>query len=141
MLDAYRDLIDELLETPAEIRGLMEGSSRSSSPDALGAVARLRDRDRMVLDRVQTMIRQSSPLLKTPADSTGGAVGEAQALLDEMDVARGDLVSILMNLTLKDWGREAFLESGGAITLADEVEAHVEFDEAQRALLREMLQD
>lgn len=140
MLDAYRDLIDELLETPAEIRGLIEGSDRTASPQALDAVASLRDRDQVVLERVQSIIRQPTPMLAPLGSAGGGASGDVATLLDEMDVARGDLVSILMNLTLKDWEREAFLESGGMMTLADEVEAHVEFDEAQRALLREIVQ-
>ena len=54
-----------------------------------------------------------------------------------MEVARGDLVSLLINLSLKDWTRGAIDETGSEITLADEVERHVEFDERQRRQLRE----
>ena len=53
------------------------------------------------------------------------------------EVARGDLVSLLINLSLKDWTREAIDETEGEISLADEVERHVEFDERQRRRLRE----
>ena len=49
-----------------------------------------------------------------------------------MEVARGDLVSLLINLSLKDWTRGAIDETGSEITLADEIEQHVEFDERQR---------
>ena len=48
-----------------------------------------------------------------------------------------DLVSLLINLSLKDWTRGAIDETGTEITLADEIERHVEFDERQRQELRE----
>jgi hypothetical protein len=38
-----------------------------------------------------------------------------------------------MNLTLRDWERTATHDAGGEVTLVDEVEQHVEFDEAFRA--------
>jgi hypothetical protein len=60
-------------------------------------------------------------------------------LLDEMDVARGDLVSLLMNLNLKDWERAAIDEHEGEVTLAEEVERHVEFDETHRRRFRDLL--
>ena len=46
-----------------------------------------------------------------------------------MEQARGDLVSLLINLSLKDWARPAIDETEGEETLADEIERHVEFDE------------
>ena len=38
-----------------------------------------------------------------------------------------------MNLTLKDWARVGTHEIDGEITIAEEVETHVDFDEAMRA--------
>jgi hypothetical protein len=133
MLDAYRDLIDDLLSTPTEIRELIDVSGGSStSPEAKRLVAELRNRDRAILERVQTMTREETPYLPAlrltpPADDE-----DLLALLEEMEVARGDLVSLLINLSLKDWTRGAIDESEGEITLADEIEQHVEFDERQR---------
>jgi hypothetical protein len=133
MLDAYRDLIDDLLSTPTEIRELIDVSGGSStSPEAKRLVAELRNRDRAILERVQTMTREETPYLPAlrltpPADDE-----DLSALLEEMEVARGDLVSLLINLSLKDWTRGAIDESEGEITLADEIEQHVEFDERQR---------
>jgi hypothetical protein len=136
MLDAYRDLIDDLLSTPTEIRELIDVSGGSStSPEAKRLVAELRNRDRAILERVQTMTREEMPYLPAlrltpPADDE-----DLSALLEEMEVARGDLVSLLINLSLKDWTRGAIDESEGEITLADEIEQHVEFDEQQRRQL------
>jgi hypothetical protein len=138
MLDAYRDLIDDLLNTPSEIRELIDASGGSStSPEAKRLVAELRNRDRAILERVQAITREDTPYLPALRPSVSANDEELSALLEEMEVARGDLVSLLINLSLKDWTRAAIDETEGEITLADEVERHVEFDERQRRQLRE----
>jgi hypothetical protein len=140
MLDAYRDLIDELLETPSEIRGLVGGDERDEPPaEAKRLIAELRNRDRAVLERVQTMTRRETPYLRALTDETRDVDEDLPTLLDEMDVARGDLVSLLMNLNIKDWERAAIDETEGEWTLADEVERHVEFDEAHRRQIRDLI--
>ena len=139
MLDNYRDLIDELLGTPTALRQL--AAARGALPAAAARlIAELRDRDRAVLERLQTMTRQRDPYLRALRPVEPAWTDDA-ALLDEFDAARGDLVSLLMNLTLRDWERTAIDEADGAITVADEVERHVEFDEEHVALLRRAFGD
>jgi hypothetical protein len=138
MLDAYRDLIDDLLGTPSEIRGLVEASSGTAeSPETKRLVAEIRNRDRAVLERVQAITREETPYLPVLRISEAAADEDLSVLLEAMEVARGDLVSLLINLSLKDWTRGAIDETNGEITLADEVEQHVEFDEQLRHQLRE----
>jgi len=138
MLDAYRDLIDELLSTPTDIRGLVAATGGSPpTGDVKRLIAEIRDRDRAILERVQKMTREETPFLpalhlNAPVDNE-----ELSVLLDNMESARGDLVSLLINLSLKDWTRSAVDETEGEITLADEIERHVEFDEHHRRVLRE----
>jgi hypothetical protein len=140
MLDAYRDLIDDLLSTPSEIRELVEPSgSPDASPEMKRLVAQIRNRDRAILERVQAITREETPYLPALRISEATDDEDPAALLEEMEVARGDLVSLLINLSLKDWSRGAIDESGSEITLADEIERHVEFDERQRRQLRETL--
>src|SRR3954447_14019876 len=139
MLDNYQDLIDELLGTPKLVRGVATGGS----DEALRLVSAMRARDRIVLERIQRIKNQTDPHLKAlPSldDLLAGLVPEAdaEALLSSFETARGDLVSLLMNLTLRDWERTATTDASGIITLADEVESHVEFDEDQRARLEEL---
>ena len=139
MLDAYQDLIDELLGTPTEIRQLVTAAGDAAvPPDAVRLIAELRDRDRAVLDRAQTITRQQEPFLRSihlpPRPDE-----ELTPALEEMEQARGDLVSLLINLSLKDWARPAIDETEGEETLADEIERHVEFDENQRARIRDIL--
>jgi hypothetical protein len=141
MLDAYRDLIDELLSTPSEIRGIVDAEGASSvSPEATRIIVELRNQDRAVLERAQTMTRQDMPYLRTrrPHEHDATAIEDLSELLAEMEQARGDLVSLLINLSLKDWERQAIDETEGEVLLADEIERHVEFDEAQRRRFREL---
>jgi hypothetical protein len=137
MLDAYRDLIDELLSTPTEIRGLLEQNSEPS-PEAVRLIAELRDRDMAILAVAQRMTREDTPYLQ-PERDLEHKTEDAREILAEMETARGDLVSLLINLSLKDWERGAIHPSKGEIVLADEVEEHVEFDEAQRIAIRNSL--
>jgi len=138
MLDAYRDLIDDLLSTPSEIRELIEASGGSAtSPETKRLVAATRNQDRAILERVQAITREETPYLPAMRISQSADEEDLSTLLAEMEVARGDLVSLLINLSLKDWTRGAIDETGGEITLADEIERHVEFDERQRSQLRE----
>lgn len=140
MLDAYRDLIDELLGTPNVVRAAMEtGGDGEASLEAKRLIAEMRDRDRAVLSRVQSMARHEMPYLRTLRLGEPSTDEDMPQLLEAMETARGDLVSLLINLSLKDWERQAIHETDGEITLADEVEQHVEFDEDLRRRLRELM--
>jgi hypothetical protein len=139
MLDNYQDLIEELLATPKVVRELL---ANGASPEALALVVELRDRDVAVLDRLQRMTRQQNaylralPSLDELAANRSNADEERDEVLSSLDTARGDLVSLLMNLTLKDWERTGTHEILGEVTVADEVEKHVEFDEAHLAEIK-----
>ena len=136
MLDAFRELIDELLDAPRNLRDLSVAGTTNDEARAL--VAAMTARDAAVLERVQSMIRQTTPLLRA-APETASADGSSAELMDKFDTGRGELVSLLMNLTLKDWERTAIDESGAEITVADEVETHVEFDERSQEQLARAL--
>ncbi len=139
MLDNYQDLIDELLGTPRLVRDMIAGGN----PEALRLVLAMRTRDRIVLKRLQRIKNQIDPYLKPlpPLDLLLEGIEpetDRDELLASFENSRGDLISILMNLTLRDWERTATTDAEGTITLADEVETHVEFDEDQRARLAEL---
>jgi hypothetical protein len=133
MLDNYRDLIDELLETPGTLRTLLTDRAAPVDPEGLDLIRELRDRDRVVHQRLQTFLREANPQLRALGPPTGSAPADAdedvETLLSSFDSARGELVSLLMNLTLRDWERTAGHDVEGEISLAEEVERHVEFDE------------
>ena len=115
---------------------MADGAGGALSPEALSLVAEMRDRDLAVTDRLQAFMREPDPHLPVLATAGAAVPGETAELLAGMDQARGDLVSLLMNLALKDWERTATHDVDGEITLADEVERHVEFDENHLSRLR-----
>ena len=129
MLDAFRELIDELLSAPAALRDA--GLATTDDQDALVALALISDRDAALLDRIQKTIRTNSPVLKAPPaiPSPESTAGSAAELMARFETGRGELVSLLMNLTLKDWERTAIDWNGEEISVADDVEQHVEYDE------------
>jgi hypothetical protein len=136
MLEDYQDLIDELLGTPQIVRDAIASGDQA----AVAIVLAMRARDRLVLERLQRMKNSLDPHFRDLPDVAALAANEpapeSSELLSTFDTARGDLVSLLMNLTLRDWERTATTDSQGIITVAQEVEAHVEFDEVQRARLQ-----
>ena len=137
MLDNYRDLIDELLATPSTLRTLLGGEGKPS-PEVARLIAELRDRDAAVLDRLQRMTREREPYLRPLASAEPTIPASRDELLQSFDAERSELVSLLMNLTLRDWERIGH-EPNGEIRLADEVERHVEFDEDHVAQIRAAL--
>jgi len=139
MLDDYQDLIDELLGTPALVRTLLSNAEGEPSERTVKSVSALHERDTIVLGRLQRLMRETAPPYFKELPSLDAAIaaapipGDMDAFLGAFDTARGDLVSLLMNLALKDWERIATDDVEGEISLAEEVERHVEFDEAVRA--------
>ena len=130
MLDSYRELIDELLGSPRVLRDAVAGRNDEDLPAAASnLLAELRDRDAAVLERVQRMTREPNPHLRALRPAPAASSEPWPVLLERFESARGDLVSLLMNLTLKDWERTATHEVEGEVTVADEIEQHVEFDE------------
>ena len=136
MLDSYRNLIDELLGTPAILRTMLDGSS-APPPTALALIDQLRARDEAMLDRLNTMLRTQGAVLaplvnESTAENAALALsGDPSELLARFDHGRGELVSLLMNLTIRDWGRSAIGDDGQETFLSDEVEDHVDFEEDQ----------
>lgn len=136
MLDSYRNLIDELLGTPAILRTMFDDRS-APPPAALTLIDELRARDEGMLDRLNTMLRtQGAVLAPLVNDSTAenaalALSGDPSELLSRFDHARGEIVSLLMNLTIRDWGRSAIGDDGQETYLSEEVENHVDFEEDQ----------
>lgn len=143
MLDNYQDLIDELLSAPKLLRDAIAAHGGEAPPEVLALIVQLAQRDEVVLARLNEMRRATSPhvtalpaLDELPAPAIDG---DLDATVASFDTNRGELVSLLMNLTLKDWERRATSDSGGDVSIADEVETHVEFDEDVRAKIEATL--
>lgn len=136
MLDDYQDLIDELLGTPSLVRTLFTSTEGAPPAKTVAAVSALHERDAVVLGRLQRLMHEQAGVYFAPLPALDAAIAAApvpadlDTLLADFGNTRGDLVSLLMNLTIKDWGRTATDDLDGETTLAEEVERHVEFEEA-----------
>ncbi len=138
MLDAYRDLIDELLGAPASIRELV--GDEPAAPEVLTRIAMLRDRDLLVTQRLRTMLKEPPAMIPAmPDEQPAPEISAGEDVVAGFDTARGDLVSLLMNLTLKQWERVAPHDTEGEITMSTEIERHVDFDERLHDQIRNAL--
>ena len=139
MLDNYRDLLDELLGTPTALRRLIEERAEPISPEAARLLDELRRRDQAILEQLQEMTRREEAYLREPRPAGADDGADVPSMLAEFDSARGELVSLLMNLTLRDWERSAIHETRGETSLVELVEQHVDFDEEQVRRLHQEL--
>ena len=136
MLDAYRDLIDSLLSTPTTLRQTLGTPVRDDiSPDTATQLHELAVREAVNLRRMQaTLNRQPLMLLAIEDEKEIKALGDAVDTDPEADLAsfshdRSELISVLVNLTLRDWERPINHDRSGDTSIADEIDAHLTWDE------------
>jgi hypothetical protein len=138
MLDSYRDLVDGLLATPTALReALGTPVPDNITPETAALLHELRVREAVNLRRVQAAMRREPILLLAIEDEpeirTLEPVDAATIPEEELGIFnhdRSELISLLVNLTLKDWERPINHDRTGETTLADEIEDHLTWDEA-----------
>jgi hypothetical protein len=136
MLDSYRDLIDGLTQTPSTLRELLGDPVPDDVPaDVRALLAELCAREAVQVRRVQAVMRERQARLRAiryEPELTGlDAAGDSpEVMLTAFNTERSELVSLLVNLTLRDWDRKVDHEEQGEITLADEIDDHLTWDEA-----------
>lgn len=135
MLDAYRDLIEGLTEESTTLREMLGNPVADDlPPDALTLLREVRAREAAMLTRSQRIMRgehvnlraiETEPAVVNAAD----LAGTPEELLAGFQIDRGELVSLLINLTLKEWERKVPHWVLGETTIADEVENHLTWEE------------
>lgn len=142
MLDSYRDLIDSLLPTPTSLREALGTPVRDDiSPDQATRLHELAVREAVNLRRMQaTLSREPLMLLAIEDEKELKALGDTTETDPEADLAafshdRSELISVLVNLTLRDWERPIDHDRSGDTTIADEIDAHLTWDEEISAAL------
>lgn len=136
MLDSYRDLIDSLLPTPTSLREALGTPVRDDiSPEQATRLHEMAVREAVNLRRMQaTLSREPLMLLAIEDEKELKALGDAVEFESEADLAsfshdRSELISVLVNLTLRDWERPIDHDRSGDTTIADEIDAHLTWDE------------
>ena len=135
MLDAYRDLIEGLTEESTTLRDLLGTPVPDALPsDAVSLLKQVRAREAAMLLRAQRMMRHDNVNLRAienePAVQNAASLeGTPEELLSGFETDRVELVSVLINLNLKDWERKVPHWVLGETTIADEVENHLSWEE------------
>lgn len=136
MLDAYRDLVDGLTEESTTLREVLGDPVPEDLPaDAVTLLKEVRAREAMMFKRTQRIMRGENVNLRDiasePSVVNAAALEESpEELLSATILDRGELVSLLINLALKDWERKVPHWVLGETTIADEVEEHLTWEEA-----------
>lgn len=135
MLDAYRDLLDGLTEESTTLREMLgEPVPDDLSPEVLALLQTMRGREAAMLRRAQSVMRKQNVNLRAIENepevaNAADATESPEQLMEAFVLDRGELVSLLMNLTLKDWERKVPHYTKGETTLSDEVEEHLDWEE------------
>lgn len=135
MLDSFQDLIDGLTQTPSSLRSLLGNPVPDDIPENVRLkLAELCTREKVEVRRVQSVMRERKARLRpieyeTELTRLDEAVSTPEAMLTEFNNERSELISLLVNLTLRDWDQKVDHDEKGEITLADEIEDHLTWDE------------
>lgn len=139
MLDSYRDLIDGLLETPSRMREVLGDPVPDDAPAATVTVLReMRAREAATLRRAQSVMRRQNATLRPIEEEPEMAAlasdvdmtDTPEALLASFNHYRSEVISLLVNLTLRDWEQPVNHAVLGETVLSEEIEDHLTWDEA-----------
>lgn len=145
MLDAYRDLIDGLTEEATTLRQLLGEPVPDDLPaEAVALLKQARAREAVALRRSQAVMRGENINLRAIDEepdvvNAAGLDGSPEELTEGVILDRGELVALLINLTLKDWERVVPHQTHGETTLSDEIEEHLTWEEESLDRFREVL--
>jgi hypothetical protein len=149
MLDAYRELIDLLAETPRHLKGLVEGRelpAQRSNEDwgPIEVIAHMVDAERLSRERIVRMLAEETPYFRAMNQLELARAGDYASrslheVLESFGHERGETLSVLMNLAPKDWERTAIHETQDEITVEDIIEDLIEHDREHLDQIRRLL--
>jgi len=145
MLDSYQDLIEGLTATPSKLRELLGSPVPDNvSEEARSLLAELCNREKVEVRRVQVVMRDRKARLRPiqyepEVADPSSAPDEPEAMLQVFNNERSELISLLVNLTLRDWDQKVDHDEKGEITLADEIDDHLTWDEDMQERFETML--
>ncbi|MCX2726997.1 DinB family protein [Thermomicrobium sp. 4228-Ro] len=132
MLHPYQELIDLLAETPRRLTSLLENvdvPSATGTEHFTRVVAHLAAVEALMRERILRMVAQDTPYFRaTDLAVVAESVPSLAEALKRLGQERGETLTTLMTLSLKDWERAAIHETLGEVTVEDLVEELVEHD-------------
>lgn len=138
MMDTYRELIDALSETPRDLQELLADYQPPAerSNDAWGPVeyvAHMVDIEKLMRGRMQEILSRQGAYLRSydqeqAAREHNYASWSLDDALNQFAVERGETMSLLMNLALKDWEKTGIHDERGEISIEDIAESQIDHD-------------
>ncbi len=146
MLDDYRELIDLLAQAPKTLQAAVQQASDPAGGDwsAAQICGHLAASETLYLGWLNDLLQRADPLLRAPAVAHFTEQERLQQQppaesLAAFSTSRGDTISLLMGLSLRDWERTGIQEEEGReVTLAELVEELVDHDADHLAQLRRL---
>ena len=136
MLDSYRELLDMVVQAPTRLRAAAEaaGEPRGGEWSAAQVLAHMAAAEHLWQGRLNLLLREPNAHIRpgpndkvrqVQDDLQGGTVDDNLAAFNTL---RGEIVSLLMGLSLRDWERTATHETRGEVTIADVVDGIIDHD-------------
>lgn len=141
MTDPLHELIDLLAETPKQMKALIAGQQDSANASTIGAVlADALAEERRVRAHVIKIVHENTPYLRQrdAGVTTEEAAQSLDALAEAFGRERGETLTLLMNLSMRDWEREGIHEQHGEQSVEDLIERLVEHDRAMLDRLNQL---
>lgn len=146
MLDSYRDDLDTISATPVALRKQAEaaGPPPAGEWSAEQIVGHMAVIEQHWFDRLTALVRTSNPPLSTDLSPAGVALvarvdgADLQTCLDAFNQLRGEVVSLLMGLSLRDWERSGTHPTRGELSVADVVDDIANHDQDHIDQLKKM---
>jgi hypothetical protein len=138
MIDAYHELIDELSGTPARLQAIPIEAANAvpRSNEVWGVpeiIAHMVDIERVYRGRIMEVLSQDSAYLKAVdpdalAREHDYASSDMAASVVEFGQERGETLSLLFNLALKDWEKTGIHYKHGEVSVEDLIERLINHD-------------
>ena len=139
MTDVYHELIDALSETPGRLNQLLKdwtaaGPRSNEEWGPAEVVAHLLDVERLYRGHMQEILRRREGAVlhqfdeQRTAREHDYAASDLALSLGEFAAERGETMSLLINLALKDWDRAGILDPEGQLSIEDLAERLVDHD-------------
>jgi len=136
MLDSYRELLDIVVQGPTQLKAAAEAAGEPPEGEwgAPQVLAHMAATEHIWLERLNQLLREKEPRLRPGGSGKGAEIqeqlmsGTVEDNLEAFNATRGEIVSLLMGLSLRDWERAGIHDTNGEMSIADVVETIVDHD-------------
>jgi hypothetical protein len=135
VLDSYRELLDMLVGMPVQLQTALDqaGDPPAGEWDAAQILGHMVASERMFSGWLNQLLNERDPLLREPKADHFAMQDElmqqpAAQNMDAFNSARGDTITLLMGLSLRDWEKAGVDARDTEISVDELVEAMVDHD-------------